>query len=389
MQQYPTVEVTGFFDLDAGWFDQDRVNRQTLGNLENNMGFRRTRLAATGNVAEDIRYILEFDFAESQARFVDVWMQFDDVGEFANLRVGRFRQPFGMGTLTGIREIPFLERALPFFGFAPFRQTGVMAFNQADNERLTWAVAGYGYSTDAFGNLFGDSGGWGMASRLTVLPIYEDDGRRLLHLGADYSFNDPARDTERFASPPEFFASQNTATGARSLLHLPLTAVPPFVDTGPIPAENTNLFNVEAAAALGRLYLQSEARWAVTDRIGQSSVTFPGLYAHARYVLTGEKLPYLKESGVFGRIVPDEPVRLGRGGGIGAWEIGMRWSHLDLNGPGLQGPGRRLNDLTLGLNWYLNRFVKFQFNYIHAFLDDPVQGDSDVNLFAIRGHLGF
>jgi phosphate-selective porin OprO/OprP len=51
--------------------------------------------------------------------------------------------------------------------------------------------------------------------------------------------------------------------------------------------------------------------------------------------------------------------------------------------------GGRLNDVTFGVNWYLNRRAKFQFNYIHAFLDAPVFGDSDADIYAMRGQIDF
>lgn len=64
-ERYPSVNVTGFFHLDSAWFTQDDVNRTTLGDINDGLGFRRARIAAKGNVAEDIQYILEFDFAQS------------------------------------------------------------------------------------------------------------------------------------------------------------------------------------------------------------------------------------------------------------------------------------------------------------------------------------
>ena len=56
---------------------------------------------------------------------------------------------------------------------------------------------------------------------------------------------------------------------------------------------------------------------------------------------------------------------------------------------GIPGPGRRLNDLTFGVNWYVNGFTKFQFNYIRAFLNDPTNGRSDANIVALRTQIDF
>lgn len=383
--KFPSVSVTGFFHLDAGYYEQSDLNRAVLGDIEDGLGFRRARLAAKGKVTESTSYVVEFDFAQAQPRFVDVWMQFDQT-PLGKLRIGRYRQPFGMAELTSIRELPFLERSLQF-GLAPFRQTGMMLHDTALDESLTWAISGYRYLSDNYGNVYADTGGYGLAARLTGLVIDRgDDG--LVHLGIDYSYNDPGRDSVQYASTNEFFVGQNPVGGAGGLTPSNLDAVPFFLSTGPMAVQNTNLFNLEGAIARGRLLVQSEARWAVVEHLDGSHNMFPGAYAHVRYMLTGETIPYNRAGGVFGRVVPRNPVDLSRGC-WGAWEIAARASYLDLNGDSLPGPGRRMNDSTVGLNWYVNRFTKFQFNWIHADLDDPAVGNSFADTYALRGQLDF
>lgn len=381
--KFPTFIVSGFFHADLVGFNQDNLNKTTVGDLENGGDFRRARVAFKGNVTEDISYIMEFDFAETIPLFADVWVNFTHVPGLGNIRIGRWRQPFGMSELTSIRELPFLERST-LFTFTPFRQTGVGFFNHNADESATWALSGFRYPSNGFGNNVGDGGGWGLSGRATLLPVYNNHGEELVHLGANYMYTEPSMDVLRFASQPEIQVAQTTG----GLLPAPLTAVPFFVNTGAMSVQNTNTFGLELAGAIGGVYLQSEARWAMVNMLDGSSETFPGAYAQARYILTEEKLPYNKSGGVFGRVVPDEAFSFS-GGGLGAWELAARWSYIDLNGANLAGPGRRLNDLTFGLNWYLNKFTKFQFNYIHAFLDDPVLGKSDADVAAVRAQLDF
>lgn len=381
---FPTASLTGFFQLDAGYYSQDATNRETLGDIENSLAFRRARLAAKGQVAEDISYIMEFDFAQDQPRFVDVWMQFDQT-PLGNIRIGRFRQPFGMAELTSVRELPFLERPL-MFALAPFRQTGIMFSGTAHDQAMTWAASGYRYLSDNFGNVYAD-GGFGLASRFTVLPVDNGDGD-LVHVGLDYSYNNPGRDQVVYVSTNEFFGFQNPALGLASLSVLPIVGVPPFVLTGAMPTDRTNLFNLEAAVARGSLIAQSEIRWAVVDQLNGVSNTFPGAYLHVRYLLTGEVVPYSRTNGVFGRVKPDRPLQPACDQ-WGAWEIGARLSYLDLNGDALPGPGRRLTDVTVGLSWYLNDHVRFQWNWIHAALDDPRLGSSSADTLAMRGQIDF
>ncbi|MCA9120927.1 MAG: porin [Planctomycetaceae bacterium] len=382
---FPTVKVTGFFHLDAGFYGQDAVNRATLTDIEDVVGFRRARLAATGNVTERTSYMMEFDFAQAQARFVDVWMQFKET-PVGNIRIGRYRQPFGMAELTSVRELPFLERPT-IFALSPFRQTGIMFFDTALNERATWAISGYRYLSDNFGNVYADTGGYGLSTRITALPVdYGDTG--LLHIGFDYSYNDPGRDLVQFASTDGFAGNQNPNLGLAGLSVLPITAIPAFVNTGAMPTSRTNLVNIEGAASWGRLLLQSEARWARVELTNGTTNIFPAAYAHMRYVLTGETIPYNRQAGAFGRVKPLQPADLWCGY-WGAWEAAARVSYIDLNGTGLPGPGRRLTDVTLGLNWYLSDHVKFQFNWIHADLNDPTSGGSQAQTYAIRGQIDY
>ncbi|QDU82221.1 Porin O precursor [Polystyrenella longa] len=383
---FPTAQLTGFMQIDTGWFEQDDANKAVLGDIQNGADFRRARLAAVGEVWENVGYMLEMDFAAGgRPSFMDVWFEIKN-DEAGNVRIGQFRQPFGMDGQTSIKDISFLERGLPF-AFLPFRQIGMMYYGNSEVEDTTWAVSGFRFPTDPFGGNIGDSGGYGGAARLTRLLIdHGDDG--VVHVGAGYVYIDPANDFVQYQNQPEFFVSE---TGGSGLVPQGVpNNVPPFVDTGAMPTEHVNLINAEFGASAGPLHTQAEVFYSMLSRLNGSSVTFNGAYAQAGYVLTGESRAYNRKAGVFGRVVPDNP--FGRSG-IGAWEVAARWSYIDLNDEDIQ--GGRLNDTTLGLNWYLNKFTKVQFNYIHAFLNSssatygPIVKDSDADIIAIRGQVDF
>jgi phosphate-selective porin OprO/OprP len=113
--------------------------------------------------------------------------------------------------------------------------------------------------------------------------------------------------------------------------------------------------------------------------------TLSAFYVQSGYFLTGEVRPYNKVAGVFGRVRPLH--NFGEDGGLGALEVAARYSYMDLNG--LNFEGGRLNDLTVGLNWYLNQFTKLQLNYIRAFLNDPIHGASEASVYALRAQVDF
>ncbi|MGV3485541.1 MAG: OprO/OprP family phosphate-selective porin [Planctomycetaceae bacterium] len=379
---YPTAKLTGFFQLDSVRFDQDATSLATLGDIQDGTGFRRARLAAVGNLSETASYCFEFDIAQAQARFVDVWGQFSD-SPLGNVRIGRFRQPFGMSELTSARELPFVERPSAF-ALGPFRQTGIMLFDTAMNEQATWAMSGFRTISDNFGNVYGDSGGYGTAIRTTFLPVdCGDEG--LVHLGFDHSYLDPARNAIQYASQNEVLVGQNPNFGPGGLSVLPLDFVPPFVQSGVFPVDHVHLFNLEAAASVGRALVQSEFRWAHVSLPTGDQATVPALYVHGRYMLTDDIIPYNRTGGVFGRVSPRNPVKAWCGQ-WGAWELASQISYIDLNDlsaqPAVPGPGRRMTNGTLGLNWYLLTNAKMHFQYIATALDDPTSGDSTTHTYA-------
>jgi phosphate-selective porin OprO/OprP len=332
---------------------------------------------------------MEFDMAQAQARFVDVWGQINDT-PLGTMRIGRFRQPFGMDELTSVRELPFLERATSF-SFAPFRQTGVMFSDTAHDDLVTWAVSGFRTISDNFGNVYGDNGGYGTAERMTFL-IVDNGDTGIVHLGLDHSFLNPARDQIQIASQDEIFVGQQPNLGPTGLSVFPIVGVPPFVNTGVFNVEHVNLFNVEGAVSLGRALLQSEYRWSNLSLPNGGDETVHAGYVTLRYALTGETIPYNRTNGVFGRIKPNCPVDVCRGN-WGAWEIAARCSVINLNPlfgePGVTGPTRRLTSVDVGLNWYLWNNAKCQLNWVNGSLDDPILGDSVSNTAAARVQFDF
>lgn len=369
--KYPTVRLTGFFQADAGWYYQDEASKAAVGDIQDGADFRRTRLAGTGKVWENVSYMLEMDFAfPGRPSFMDVWLEIEEVGG-GNLRVGQFITPFGMDGLTSARELTFLERAVPFT-FLLFRQIGMMYHGTSEDDSVTWSIAGFRYPTGPWGSSIGDSG-YGMSARFTGL-LYDEGEDGAVHLGGGFVFADPAENLLRYRNLPEF-----------SIL-----LAPALVDTGFMDVNHFFNMNAELATTCGPFHAQSEIFFAFTDQMDGTQTVFPGAYAQVAWILTGEHRPYKYKSGVLGRVIPDHP--FGKCG-IGAWEIAGRWSYLDLNDENIL--GGRVNDLSLGMNWYLNKNTKFQFNYIHSFLDSssningPVIKNSNSDIIAMRAQLDF
>ena len=139
-----------------------------------------------------------------------------------------------------------------------------------------------------------------------------------------------------------------------------------------------DLVGTEAALVAGPFSLQGEYMTAMTNTDDGTDPMFSGFYAMASYFLTGENRTY--KGGLFGRVKPKKNFGAG---GPGAWELAARYSHLDIADEAVE--GGELDDITLGVNWYLNPNTRFMFNYVHAGLDTVGQSDT----FQTRAQVDF
>ena len=374
--KYPTIIVTGVAQIDGIWFSQDEANRDVVGEARDDAGFRRARLGVKGDLTENVSYMMEYDFAfPGRPSFMDVYVDIADLFEVGHFRVGQWRQPLGLEALTSVRDLMFMERSLAF-ALVPFRQTGIGLYNTAFQEDATWAISGYRFPTDAFGDIAGDRG-YGMSTRETFL-IYYDECGNTIHLGGGYSWNAPSTHLLRIRSTPEVGFTQ---LDINNITDFP---IPFFVNTGFLPTDDYQVANAEFAVGTGSLLFQAEYFYAVLNQFNGPSLNFPAMYAQLGYVLTGERREYNRQAGVYGRVVPKCPY--GKAGN-GAWEVATRYSMIDLNDADVQ--GGRLQDFTFGLNWYLNKFTRFEFNYIHPFLDRPVGNYTHADICAVRAQFDF
>jgi len=368
------VDLSGFIQLDSGWFSQTEANRQAVGDVTDTTGIRRLRLRASGHVLPDTSYVVDLDFAaKGHPSFRDVKFVLHEQELVQNIQIGYFTQPFGLDAMTTGRDLLLMERQLPF-ALVPFRQTGIGVYGTSNQQRAQWSLSGFRFPTDSFGVSRGDSGGWGLATRASISPVYHGESGRLLHFGGSYSFANPGTNEVRYAIEPGFFVTDPATSPLGS-------NVPVFVDTGIIPTQSVNLVGLEFASQFGPLNLQTEAINAFVDQIGGPHLAFPGASAKLAYVLTGEVHPYRPETGVFDRVRPHQPSRLLNVLG-GAWEAVVGVSYLDLNDRNVA--GGQMQSTVFGLNRYINDHVKFQVNVIRALLNDRDTGSNAATVTAFR-----
>ena len=424
--KYPAnVQVLGVFQADAVMFNQDAANKLPIAEggvmsptqpadvttIQNGADFRRARLAARAALANNINAFMQFDFAfPGRPTFTDLWVEYTDLPYLGTLRIGQWKQPFSLEVVSSFRYTTFMERSSLFQAFTPFRHIGVGVYNHSDDLMTTWAASYLRTGQDQFGDSLSTRGGNGFTGRVTQLAWYDEDaGRSYLHLGGDFYYNNPPQHTIAFRTIPEIFVGQNANNGTGTAgFAVPgaFDGTPFFANTGNVTDVNAvDTFDLEALWVYGPMSVQSEAMAAHVNRKDMTGSLLHGEYVQVGWFLTGEHRPYDRVAGAIDRVRPFEDffwVRTADGShshGKGAWEVAVRYSHLDLNSNTIS--GGILDDITFGVNWYTNAYTKIVFNYIHSWRQSPtsppapagigpaVAVNSEANAFGLRAQMDF
>jgi phosphate-selective porin OprO/OprP len=262
--------------------------------------------------------------------------------------------------LTSSNFTSFMERS-PMNALVPQRNVGVMLHDQNASKTMTWAAGAFRDDGSDTGANAGD-GETSLTGRVTFLPLYADDGRRLVHVGGSASRREGDEETFRIRSRGPSGLLANDA-----------------VDTGTFAADSAEVFNLEAAWVQGPFSLQGEFTQATYDAMGDPEAI--GWYAFASFFLTGEHRAYKTSSGTFDRLKPASNYGPG---GCGAWEVVLGIAELDLGDSDLD--AGELSDLSAGLTWYLNPHTKLMLNYVRQELE-PGGGGSEGTADIFQGRL--
>ncbi len=245
----------------------------------------------------------------------------------ARCALGNSVSRFSVDSLTGFRNLTFLERSLPFLAFVPFRRVGIQSSVLSDDEDTSLAYSVFrtgGFNNaplgdDRFATDFGDVGGYSFSTRITHLLMYDDlaGDRYLWHIGGGYNFSQLGANDAigsgvagNAGSPKPFYQARTTPEfgqlGYPELSQpfgFAVNGTPVFVDTGRYEAEFFNLFGVETVYQSGPWGFTSEWMATVVESV-VGPVYYQGAYAQLAYRLTGENRVYDKKNGTLGKLVP-------------------------------------------------------------------------------------
>jgi phosphate-selective porin OprO/OprP len=346
----------------------------TVGNgngLEDGSEFRRMRFFFAGELNPAVGYKFQADVSNGDLSVLDAYINFRDLPYAGDITVGRFNESFTLHENVSSKYITLMTRSMLSDIFQTGWNNGVQWSQHYADNRLNLTLAGY-LSNDGNGESPNATGGkYNVTGRVTSPLIYEENGRRVLHLGAGYSHRQPgnadAPDTDTYSASvtPEVHQTDN------------------FMSVTIPDVESYGVYSGELAGVYGPLSFQAEYAQQTFDRTSGAEPDFDAYYGQVSYLLTGEHRPYSRSGGSFGRIRPDDPFlgasRTGENGGIGAWELAARVSNLDLtearNVPESDdNEASELDVATVGLNWYPNAHTRWALNVVDA--DQEALGDA-------------
>ena len=351
--------------------------------LKDGTDFRRARVGVDGTAFGDWDYRFLLDFGgtgvENTGQVYETWVQYSGLKPL-RLKVGAFSPSIGLDDQASTNGMPFLERSV-VEDIARGQSAGdtrinAQAFATGNHWLAAAAVSGRTIgvinigTASAVAQTYGDQ--LAVVGRLAGTPLYGSDW--LIHVGAHGSYMiQPPNTSGPAAGGATPVTAQVVALGNTQELRVDGTKL---INTGNIDARHASTAGVEFAAQKAGLLLQAEYEDFEVQRSdpGLSSPRFHGYYVSGTWVLTGEARRYNTQTAAFDAPPVDHQFSWADGA-PGAWEIGLRYSDMDLNyhaGAALTAPGADAirggeeKNIDAALNWYPNPLVRFMLNYSHV-----------------------
>jgi len=314
-----SLEINGRVQLDYRTFSDSNTDTSVADTFD----VRRAYLSAKGKFAKYYEFGVVTDFAGKDDTGKDKSAQLDEAyinlhyWDQAQFKFGQFKMPFSLEEQTSSRFIDFQERSM-VNAYAPAKEIGLMVHGTP----TTGVTYGLALSTGEGKNKIESSSptarqdGVDVIGRVTA-NFAEIMGNKdnVYHVGAAFSNGklnsySPSNSTE--GKGEKFFSAAYTTNGIGDI-------------------ERTR-YGVEGALAFGPVKLQSE--WVRTNVDGKTTANksyddnIDAWYAEALWMVTGENYADSYKGGKFDRIKPKNDFNPD-GAGMGAWEIGARYSKLD------------------------------------------------------------
>ena len=371
-REHPSLRAGDWLRLDFGAKVQgDKLNPGDDPADFDDLQLTRARIGVDGELFKVLQFSIERELTDSGDLKVNAkaqknpWRDLYGEVKFADafqVRGGRFKVPFSLDQLTGVSNNDFVYRSLGGNYLTPARDTGGMVHGRLFDRGFTYAVGYFEHDGDNARSNKVAGGDRTMAARVTATPLA---AIKLLNLdkaevGANFATTDVTDDSE-------------LPNGLRGR-----TVMSEYTFFEPVFVRGArNRYGVDLDWTNEQFGARAEYM-AVTDAREEQGLRGNNLnaararawYVQGTWVVTGDK----KERPV----EPEHPLPMR---GIGAIEVAARFERLWFDSKATGEPAFSNSRaevilpngdkaLTLGVNWYLNRWMKLQMNAIHEELQD-------------------
>lgn len=326
-EDYPEYKVSGYIMLDHNIFDPSFTEDGDESQSESEV--RRARFSIKTQWSDNWKSKFQLDVSDG-IEVKDAYLQYQG-WQWLEITVGQFKEPFGLETQSGSRNLSLVERSMMSNSLAPGRNTGLMISGQQSS--VNWQLGYFQDDNPEKTNA--------VTGRLGWAPL--NDKHHLIHLGLGIS--------ERSLHGEEFRINQSFEVNAADSLF----------EGDRFNAEQNSLIGAELAWRYKGLLTTAE--WQQTDVLSTTgeNYEYQGGYLQVSYLFSGDQRKYSQGS-------------LGKVKGKNDWEITSRYSQLDL-----LNENESAKTLSLGINYYLNKETKLMMGYTQAehFIDNISQGRGD------------
>ena len=416
------AKVTGRVHFDARAIDTSftALADRDSASVGDTFEVRRARIGVVGTINKDIAYEIVGNGVGGTTNWIDTAFINYGFNKKAQIRTGRFKQPFSLEEQTSSNSIDFMERS---YGnqMTPGKRLGAMVHG----EPMTGMTYGVSVYQDGFNEISNQNSlGTKQAARLTLnLAQSQDIKDTVLHLGLGYTGGDSQVTPTNSGNTQEAaqtttratilaFRTENRGLNNAYRAQIGGDTLITATDYNQLANNsvtiNQKMRGIELVGARGPLKFQGETFNSQYVATGQAQTLGSSTYANTKmgvqakaqyfelmYNITGESWADAYKSGTFGGIKPKTNFMTDYGGvvgnGTGAWQVGFRASKYSTSIPitgssatcvgttaspkcemSYAGSGISTSRVqnaesattnTYALNWILNSNARVMFNY--------------------------
>jgi phosphate-selective porin OprO and OprP len=386
-----SISPYGYLDTDYRAYKGDGAPSDTF-------LVRRARFGFQGNYGSHFDFALLTDANSTTGAIVrDAYLNVRIRPEF-QFQAGQFKEPFAQETGIGATNLDFVERGLQSLLYpsavTAYRSPGIALHGDIAGGEIQWWAGAFNGRGGVTANVTNEPD---FVGRLRFYPFRKgkSDWLKQLAFGGSISHSR----SRGLSNDVSFLATLPDAA---------YTFFPQLRINGPVERYEGEFTYLKGPFAIRGEYVQmQQQRYDIGTETpgGLGFLSVPGVGAKAwnigtTYLLTGEKRP---ENGtprvkkpLFG---PDTPG--GKGRGWGAFEVGLRYTGIQADAPGadflnyytpefVPTYDYHTDEITFGLNWYPNYWVKYMVNVGVDQLHQPsITGQVPQNFFVIMQRLQF